>query len=103
MKWIAIILLAVLFIAGCAVDIPMLQRVGPEYLASMGFRVIGYEGFQWCIWGGKCWFLVTDPKYDNIRYSVFLIKRAGEIHLYSPGGVWDNQKQIDITGVKKED
>ncbi len=96
MKRILASLFFIMLLASCTNDIPYLKTNGKAYLESMGFEVIGYEGFQWGIFGGKCWFLITDPRHKNIRYSVFLIERAGEINLYNTDGKWDNQKQLSL-------
>ena len=65
-------------------DVTYLKENGPAYLKSLGYEVLGYEGFQRGVWGGKAWFLIRRPDAPEILYSCFLIERRGEIHFYYP-------------------
>jgi uncharacterized protein YceK len=84
MKKIIGVLVVIAFLSGCTTQVNYLKEHGPKFLQSMGFEVIAYEGYQWGMFGGKVWYQIRDPKNPNVRYSVWLIHRGGEIHFYMP-------------------
>ena len=84
MKRIVIVVCMALLLAilwSCTVDVDELKANGPKYFEGMGYKVLGYEGYQWDVWGGRVWFFVQD-KETGLKYSHFLIKRGNEYHWY---------------------
>lgn len=103
-KWVWLVMVMLVAFVGCTRNIPEIKSVADAYFKNMGWEVLGYEGYQWGLWGGKAWYLVRDPSIPDARYSVFLIKRGGEIHLYNPpGSVWNDNKSIQHKGSVKID
>ena len=88
-----IFLLVILF--GCTWNVDYLKENGPQYFEEKGFEVLGYEGYQWSIWGGRTWFYLRRPEMPNVFYSHFLIKRGGEIHRYY-GKAHEQSFNIDL-------
>ena len=99
MKWFLIIAMVLVFFTGCLVDVDYLKENGPAYFESLGFTVLGYEGFKRGIFGGKVWFYVSPKDLPSARYSHYIIERRGEIHWYY--GISHKQSQ-EITINKKD-
>lgn len=61
---------------------------------NAGYKVVGYEGYQWDIFlGGKVWYLLRKVDDNNITYNGFLSKWGKEYHIY-------NLKAIDAISPK---
>jgi len=78
---LGILITVVIVLSGCLVDVDELKVNGPKYFSSMGYDVLGYEGYQRGVFGGKVWFFVRDRE-TGFKYSHYLIKRGGEYHWY---------------------
>lgn len=51
---------------------------------DMGYKVVGYEGYQWGpVSGGYVWYLLEKTEHNGILYQGALAKWKNEYHIYS--------------------
>jgi hypothetical protein len=83
----------VLFVSSCSYqNLDYVKERAEKTWASVGYEIIGYEGFQWGVTftgahgGAKVWYSL---KRDNngIIYTGFLQRWGDEIHVYGPNAV----------------
>ncbi len=51
--------------------------------SAAGYRIVGYEGYQWDSLGGAVWYEVKRLEDDSTVYSGFIAKWGSEYHIYS--------------------
>lgn len=59
---------------------------------QVGYRIIGYEGYQWGFWfgpygGAAVWYQLETTTPNGVRYTGFLYRWGNEIHVYGPKAV----------------
>lgn len=83
-KIFAIMLIALL--TGCsASNVPDIKAHATEAWAQAGFKVVGYEGYEWTgfgMWGGCVWYTVQRKHDDKVMYHGCVTKWGDEYHLY---------------------
>jgi uncharacterized protein YceK len=83
MKKIAILTITVI-LSGCSTSrVDDIKQHAEEVWNKNGFKVIGYEGYQWGSfdsWGGKVWYIVEK---DNTIFHGALTKWGDEYHTYN--------------------
>lgn len=68
-------------LSGCnAANVPDLKANAPAAIEANGFQVVGYQGYQYGIFGGYVWYTA---KRDGIVYEMAVMKWSGEYHLYN--------------------
>jgi len=85
--------LIVIFISGCSyANLDYVKQHAVKTWESVGYEVIGYEGFQWAMTytpnhgGAKVWYSLK--RQDNgIIYTGFLYRWGDEIHVYGPEAI----------------
>lgn len=89
----ALCIVFVIFISGCSYsNLDYVKKRANETWESVGYSVIGYEGFEWAAtltpWhgGARVWYSL---KRDNngIIYTGSLWRWGDEIHVYGPKAV----------------
>jgi len=86
-----IILLASVYSIGCTpLNLDDVKLHSDATWDSLGFDVVGYDGYQWGFWGvdgyggAKVWYIVERKNSDNdILYGGYLSKWGDEHHMYS--------------------
>jgi hypothetical protein len=88
MKKFLVMLLVVVIscMVGCTRNVNYIKQNGEKWLNELDYDVIGYEGYQMNpICGGQVWFMIREKgMINNKRYSCYLTKWNGELHLYGP-------------------
>lgn len=85
-----ILLLSILFLASCsASNMSYVKAHAEETWESIGFKIVGYEGYEWSSimpftdYGGACvWYMVRKPG-NNITYDGCLKRWGEEVHVYN--------------------
>jgi len=83
MKKIALLTIALTLTACSASRVDDIKQHAEEVWNKNGFKVIGYEGYQWGTadaWGGKVWYIVQK---DNTLFHGALTKWGDEYHTYN--------------------
>jgi hypothetical protein len=92
---ILLLIICVICISGCfsSSNLDYVKNNASTVWKSVGYEVIGYDGFQWGFWipftlygGAKVWYSL---KRDNngIIYNGYLQSWGNEIHVYGPKAV----------------
>jgi len=81
------------FISGCSYsNLDYVKQHAKETWESVGYQVIGYEGFEWgstlTPWhgGARVWYSLKREN-NGIIYTGFLKRWGDEIHVYGPTAV----------------
>ncbi len=86
-----IVLLFISFLVGCSSNnLQNTKDKAPEVWKQIGFKVVGYEGFQWGKWGifgstygGACvWHRLEKIPDNGIAYSGYIQRWGNEYHIY---------------------
>jgi hypothetical protein len=92
----SIVLLSVTFIFGCSFgNLQDIKDKAPEVWRQNGFKVVGYEGFQWGKWGifgstyggAYVWHRLEKIPDNGITYSGYIQRWGNEYHVYGPSAI----------------
>jgi len=91
MTLLAISCAALLCLSGCgSANRKYIEQRAQDRWREVGYRVVGYEGYQWGMWlggkwGGACvWYQLETVEPNGIRYSGYLQRWGDELHVYGP-------------------
>jgi hypothetical protein len=91
MKSVLLAGLLTLTLGGCgAGNLDDVKVHAEETFESVGFKVVGYEGYQWGFWGfnnyggAKVWYRLDKIPWNGITYSGYIQKWGDEYHVYGP-------------------
>lgn len=94
MKRILFVLSAATMLSGCGyANLDNIKQEAPVVWEQAGFRIIGYEGFQWSFWlggrygGAHVWYTVRREPDNGIIYHGFIQRWGSEYHLYNIGAI----------------
>jgi len=85
---VAVLAIAAFLITGSPGNLDYVKEHAEERWESVGFEIIGYEGYQWGFWGyntyggAKVWYNLKKSD-NNIMYNGFLRRWGDEIHVYN--------------------
>ena len=82
---IAIFVFAALY-TGCKAGYRNVEDIklnSTNTLSAAGYKIIGYEGYQWFPTGGSVWYSFERNNNTNILYHAGLSKWGDEYHIYS--------------------
>jgi hypothetical protein len=77
--------LAIATLAGCSAhQVPDIKQHANEMFEKAGFKVVGYEGFQYGSilspgFGGRVWYILERNK---VTYEAYIAKWGDEYHIY---------------------
>lgn len=88
---IAAVSLISLLVAGCSSgNLDDVKSHAEERWSELGYDVVGYDGFQWGLWGfndyggAEVWYLLEKKGVSNgITYGGYLQKWGDEYHMYA--------------------
>ncbi len=90
MKSLPVIIASALLLSGCGwANLNDVKEKAPAVWDQAGFKIVGYEGFQWCNWwggsyGGACvWHTVRRNPDNGIIYHGYIHRWGGEYHIYN--------------------
>ena len=81
MKRIILVLTMSVFLTSCYRDVKYTKKVAPEYLESLGYKIIQYDGYNGGVAGGYVWYVVKDS--SGFVYSLAIQEWRGELHIYN--------------------
>lgn len=91
---LAVSCIAMFGLSGCgSANREYIKERAEQRWEEVGFRVIGYEGYQWGFWiggkwGGACvWYMLEPVKSNGIHYSGYLQRWGDELHVYGPKAI----------------
>jgi hypothetical protein len=77
-------MLMALILGACSAErVPDIKAHAVETFSANGFKIIGYQGYQWGLldnYGGRVWYTLEK---DGIVYEACLTKWGDEYHIYS--------------------
>ena len=80
------LLLSLLLLAGCSnTFVEDIKIHAPATVEQAGFRVVGYEGYQWTgfgRWGGCVWYTMRREPDNGVTYEGCVSKWLNEYHIY---------------------
>jgi hypothetical protein len=93
MKLATTVLTAVL-LCGCSPgNLDYVKEESKEIWNSVGYEIVGYEGYQWGFWGfntyggARVWYRVDQIEDNGITYTGYLQRWGDEIHVYGPKAI----------------
>jgi hypothetical protein len=94
-KMFLVIVLSVLFLFGCSSgNLQDVKDKAPEVWKQNGFKVVGYEGYQWGKWGifssyggARVWHRLENIPDNGIIYSGYIQRWGKEYHIYGPHAI----------------
>ena len=88
---LATVLLSTLLTVGCSSgNLEEVKNKAEETFESVGFEVVGYEGFQWGFWGfntyggANVWYRLNKIPDNGISYTGYIQRWGDEYHVYGP-------------------
>jgi hypothetical protein len=88
------ILIMLLTVVGCSSgNLHDVKSVSKEEWSKQGFEVVGYEGYQWGLFGinnyggARVWHRLRKIPDNGITYSGYIQKWGSEYHIYGPHAV----------------
>ena len=91
MKKLFLITVVLFVMGGCSYsNLDYVKERADQRWESMGFEVVGYDGFQWGVTyihpsygGAKVWHVLKRIPDNGIIYGGFLQRWGNEIHMYN--------------------
>ena len=86
-----ILLILLFFIAGCGSgNLENVKQNAPEVWKSNGFKILGYQGFQWYEYlpgtsygGALVWYTLHKIPDNGLIYEGALLRWGEEYHIYA--------------------
>jgi len=89
MKQLICIIIIILCLTGCGYgNLDYIKDRADERWSSMGFEIVGYDGFQWGMGlgtygGARVWYVLKKSPDNGVLYSGYLSRWGEEIHMYN--------------------
>lgn len=65
-------------------NVEITKAAAPQVWAAAGYKIVGYEGYQWApVHGSSVWYLVRRVDDNGITYHGALSKWGKEYHIYN--------------------
>lgn len=90
------LLISLLFLSACtSSNVNYVKENAEKRWNEMGYKVIGYEGYEYSVCGGNVWYHLKRDDFPGIIYSGFLCKWKDELHIYDIHVISGNQFQLN--------
>ena len=86
-----IVMAALIMLVGCSPgNLDYVKEHGPSKFKEIGFKTVGYEGYQWGFWGfnnyggAHVWWRLEKLEDNGISYTGYIERWGDELHVYGP-------------------